>query len=166
MDTYDHRFAFMKDAIAAMRVLWTGESVSYQGKYLSFSDVLCRPAPVQKPHPPVILGGTGPGVKKRVASYGDGWMPIATSPADLAAAKEEIAGLARERGRDPEKLTYSVMTGAPPGIEQAMVEMMPGADLYAAYADAGADRVVISIPTLGRDEALRHLDAVAAAGVR
>jgi len=166
MGTYDHRFAFMKDAIAAMRAVWTGEPASYAGKYVSFDGVLCRPAPVQKPHPPVILGGMGPGVKKRVATYGDGWMPIATSPTDLAAAKKEIAGLARERGRDPEKLTYSLMTGAPPGIEDPMIEMMPGADLYASYADVGADRVVISIPTVGRDEALRHLDAVARAGVR
>jgi hypothetical protein len=47
-----------------------------------------------------------------------------------------------------------------------MVEVLPGADVYAAYADVGADRVVISLPTVGRDEALRHLDAVASAGVR
>lgn len=165
-DAFDHRFAFMKDAVAAMRAVWTGERASYDGKYVSFSDVLCRPAPVQKPHPPVIIGGMGPGVKKRVAAWGDGWMPIATSPADLAASKHEIADLARAAGRDPEKLTYSVMTGAPPGLEQVMLEMMPGPDLYAGYADAGADRVVISIPTLGRDETLRHLDAVATAGVR
>lgn len=165
-DTFEHRFAFMKDAVAAMRLLWTGEPASYEGRYVSFSGALCRPAPVQRPHPPVIIGGMGPGVKKRVATYGDGWMPIATSPADLAAAKREIAAMARERGRDPERITYTVMTGAPPGLERPVLEMMPGADVYAAYADAGADRLVISMPTVPRDAALRHLDAIAAAGVR
>jgi probable F420-dependent oxidoreductase len=165
-DVFDHRFGFMKDAVAAMRRLWTGEPVSYAGRYVSFTDVLCRPAPVQRPHPPVILGGMGPGVRRRVATYGDGWMPIATPPATLAAAMREIADLAREGGRDPDALTYTVMTGAPPGIEDSVVDVMPAADLYASYADVGADRVVISLPTVGRDEALRHLDAVAAAGVR
>jgi probable F420-dependent oxidoreductase len=165
-DTFPHRFGFMKDAVAAMRKLWTGEPVSHEGRYVSFPAVLCRPAPVQKPHPPVILGGMGPGVRTRVATYGDGWMPIATAPADLAAARAEIASLARDRGRDADALTYTVMTGAPPGMEQPMLDMMPGPDVYAAYADAGADRVVISIPTVARDEALRHLDAVAKAGVR
>lgn len=165
-DTFEHRFAYMKDAVAAMRQLWTGEPASYDGKFVSFADVLCRPAPVQKPHPPVIVGGMGPGVRKRVAAWGDGWMPIATSPADLAVARREIADLARTAGRDPEKITYSVMTGAPPGLEAGALDMMPTADLYAAYGEAGADRVVISVPTVGRDEALRHLDAVAKAGVR
>jgi len=165
-DTFEHRFGFMKDAVAAMRLLWTGEPVSHDGKYVSFSDVLCRPAPVQRPHPPVILGGMGPGVKKRVAAYGDGWMPIGTPPAALAKAKGEIAELARAQGRNPDALTYTVMTGAPPGLEEPMVEMMPAADVYASYADIGTDRVVISLPTVGRDEALRHLDAVAKAGVR
>lgn len=165
-DTFAHRFAFMKDAVAAMRRLWTGEPVSYDGPHVSFPEILCRPTPVQKPHPPVILGGMGPGVKKRVATWGDGWMPIATAPADLAAAKHEIADLARAAGRDPGGITYSVMTGAPPGLEQPVLEMMPAADVYAAYAEAGAERLVISIPTVGRDEALRHLDAVARAGVR
>lgn len=165
-DTFEHRFAYMKDAVAAMRQLWTGEPASYDGKFVSFADVLCRPAPVQKPHPPVIVGGMGPGVRKRVAAWGDGWMPIATSPADLAVARREIADRARTAGRDPEKITYSVMTGAPPGLEAGALDMMPAADLYAAYGEAGADRVVISVPTVGRDEALRHLDAVAKAGVR
>jgi hypothetical protein len=105
----------------------------------------------------------GPNVKKRVATYGDGWMPIAISPEQLADARTEIAELARTQGRDPAGITYSVMTGAPPGLEQPSLDMMPGREVYDAYAAAGADRLIISIPTLGRDETLGHLDRVASA---
>jgi alkanesulfonate monooxygenase SsuD/methylene tetrahydromethanopterin reductase-like flavin-dependent oxidoreductase (luciferase family) len=111
----------------------------------------------------VVIGGMGPNVKKRVAAWGDGWMPIGLPPQKITKARAEIAALARERGRDPEGITLTVMTGAPPGLEQAMLELMPARDVYAAYAEAGTDRVVVSIPTLGRDETLRHLDAVTAA---
>jgi probable F420-dependent oxidoreductase len=160
---FPHRFGFMKEAVAAMRALWTGEPVSFSGTWIDFPEVLCRPAPVQRPHPPVVIGGMGPNVKKRVATWGDGWMPIGLPPEKVAKARAEIAELAREQGRDPKGITITVMTGAPPGLEQPMLELMPAADVYAAYAAAGAERVVISVPTLGRDETLRHLDAVASA---
>ena len=158
---FGHRFAYMKESVAAMRALWSGEPASFSGKWIEFSGVLCRPAPVQQPHPPVILGGMGPNVRKRVAAYGDGWMPIASTPAQLAAAKAEIGELATANGRDAAAISYTVMIGAPPGLEQPTLEMLPDRDACAAYAEAGADRLAISIPTLGRDETLRHLDAVA-----
>jgi len=163
---FPHRFAFMREAVAAMRALWSGEPVRFAGKWIDIPEVLCRPAPVQKPHPPVILGGMGPNAKKRVAAWGDGWLPIGTPPDKLAAARKEIDEQARANGRDPAGITLSVMTGAPPGIEDPMLEMMPDRDVYTAYREVGgADRVIISIPTLGHDETLRHLDAVATAGL-
>ena len=160
---FPYRFGYMREAVAAMRQLWTGEPVAFEGKWIKFPKVLCRPAPVQQPHPPVILGGMGPNVRKRVAEWGDGWMPIGLPPAELAAARAEIAELARAKGRDPKRLTFTIMIGSLPGMEEPALEMMPGKDVLAAYADAGADRVVISIPTLGRDGTLAHLDRVAAA---
>jgi probable F420-dependent oxidoreductase len=160
---FSYRFAFMREAVAAMRQLWTGEPVAFAGKHVRFPRVLCRPAPVQKPHPPVIVGGAGPNVRRRVATWADGWMPIAIPPDALSRARAEIAELARAAGRDPGRLSYTVMIGAPPGMEEPMLDMMPGADMLAAYRDAGADRVVVSVPTLGRDDALAHLDRIAAA---
>jgi probable F420-dependent oxidoreductase len=160
---FPYRFGYMREAVTAMRRLWTGEPVSFEGKWIRFPKVLCRPAPAQRPHPPVILGGMGPNVRKRVAEWGDGWMPIALPPAELKVAREEIATLARARGRDAKALTYTVMIGALPGMEEPALEMLPGKDVLAAYAEAGADRVVVSIPTLGREGTLAHLDRVAAA---
>jgi probable F420-dependent oxidoreductase len=160
---FEHRFAFMKEAVAAMRKLWTEERPSFEGRWVRFPPVVCRPKPVQTPHPPVVLGGMGPNAVRRVATWGDGWLPIATPPDEIRAARAEIDRLARTAGRDPSRITITVMIGAPPGLEQPALDMLPARDVVAAYRDAGADGVVVSLPTLARDEALRHLDRVAAA---
>jgi hypothetical protein len=90
-------------------------------------------------------------------------MPIAIPPDAVAEARREIDRLAREGGRDPSRISITVMIGAAPGLETPALDMIPGRDVVAAYADAGADRIVVSLPTLSRDEAYRHLDRVAAA---
>ena len=159
---FPYRFGFMREAVAAMRALWTGEAVAYSGKWVRFPRAVCRPRPVQQPHPPVILGGMGPNVIKRVAAWGDGWMPIAVAPDDFRTARGEIQRQAADHGRDPQRLSFGVMIGAMPGLEAPMLDMMPGRDVLAAYVDAGADRVVVSVPTLGRDDTFRHLDRIAA----
>lgn len=163
---FDYRFAFMREAIAAMRALWSGAPTEFSGKWIRFSAAVCRPRPVQQPHPPVILGGMGPNALKRVAAWGDGWMPIATPPDELRAARAEVDRLASAAGRDPRRISFSVMSGAVPGLEVPALDMMPSRDTFASYADAGADRVMVSIPTLGRDDALRHLDGIASAARR
>ena len=161
---FEHRFAFMREAITAMRKLWTEDAPSFEGRWVRFPPVVCRPRPVQQPHPPVILGGMGPNAIRRVATWGDGWMPIALPPDGVANARRDIDRLAREAGRDPARISLTVMIGAPPGLETPALDMLPDRSVLAAYADAGADRVVVSLPTLQRDEALRHLDVVAASG--
>jgi len=160
---FPYRFGFMREAVAAMRQLWTGEGASFEGKWVRFPPVVCRPQPVQRPHPPVIIGGAGPNVLKRVATWGDGWMPIALPPDGVREARAELGRLAHQQGRDGAELTITVMTGAPPGGDTPALDMVPSRDLLAAYADAGADRVVVSLPTLRADDARAHLDRVAAA---
>jgi probable F420-dependent oxidoreductase len=160
---FPYRFAFMREAVAAMRALWTEDRPAFAGRWIRFPPVVCRPQPVQRPHPPVILGGMGPNATKRVAAWGDGWMPIAIPPDQVTEARGEIDRLARERGRDGRAITITVMIGAPPGLETPALEMLPPRDLLAGYRDAGADRVVVSLPTLGAEEAYRHLDRVAEA---
>ena len=160
---FAYRFAFMREAIAAMRALWTEDRPTFAGKWIRFPEVICRPRPVQRPHPPVIIGGMGPNVVRRVATWGDGWMPIAAPPDDIAAARREIDRLATERGRNPRAISITVMLGAPPGLETPAPDMLPTRDLLARYAESGTDRAVVSLPTLASDDALRHLDRVAAA---
>lgn len=160
---FAYRFAFMREAVAAMRALWTGEPAAFSGKWIHLSAAVCRPRPVQQPHPPVILGGMGPNAIKRVATWGDGWMPIAVPPDALSEARREVDRLASAAGRDPRRISFSVMIGAVPGMELPALDMMPTREILAAYAEAGADRAVVSIPTLGRDDTLRHLDRITAA---
>ena len=148
-----------------MRKLWTEDEPSFEGRWLSFPKVVCRPRPAQQPHPPVIIGGSGPNAIKRVATWGDGWMPIALPPDGVAQARKEIDRLARGADRDPAKIGITVMLGAPPGMEEPALGMLPSRDVLRQYADAGAERVVVSLPTLAREGALRHLDHVAAARV-
>src|SRR5262245_48899182 len=160
---FPYRFAFMREAVAAMRALWADEPVGFEGKWVHFPPAVCRPRPVQRPHPPVILGGMGPNVLQRVASWGDGWMPIGLPPDGVTDARRRLDAFARERGRDPRALSITVMTGAPPGLENPALDMLPERALLAEYAARGTDRVVVSLPTLGADDAYRHLDRVAAA---
>jgi probable F420-dependent oxidoreductase len=159
---FAYRFGFMREAIAAMRKLWTEDAPSFEGRWLSFPNVVCRPRPVQRPHPPVVIGGAGPNAVKRVATWGDGWMPIALPPDGVAQARKDIDRLARAAGRDPAKIGITVMLGAPPGMEAPALGMLPSREILRAYADAGAERVVVSLPTLAREEAFRHLDQLAA----
>jgi alkanesulfonate monooxygenase SsuD/methylene tetrahydromethanopterin reductase-like flavin-dependent oxidoreductase (luciferase family) len=145
-----------------MRTVWAEDGSSFAGKWVSFPPVVCRPKPVQKPGPPVIIGGMGPNVLRRVATWGDGWMPIGLPPDDVAKSRAEIGRLARAAGRDG-KMTITVMIGAPPGMEETALDMLPSTEMLAAYRDAGADRVVVSIPTLPKDATLAHLDRIARA---
>jgi probable F420-dependent oxidoreductase len=160
---FPYRFAYMREAVAAMRALWTEDTPSFEGRWIRFPPVVCRPRPVQRPHPPVILGGHGPNAVRRVATWGDGWLPIALPADAVAEARRTIDAHARAHGRDPRRITISVMLGAPPGLETPALDALPSRDLVRRYEDAGAARVIVSLPTLGADDARRHLDRLAAA---
>src|SRR5438094_709519 len=144
--------------------LWVPEHPLVPARYETrYPPAVCRPTPVQRPHPPVIVGGMGPNAMKRVASWGNGWMPIGLPADEVAGARRTIEQLARARGRDPDRISVSVMIGAPPGLESPALDMMPSQEVLARYAEAGADRIIVSVPTLAADDAHRHLDRIAAA---
>src|SRR5919204_130588 len=82
--------------------------------------------------------------------------------AEVPGARRTIEQLARARGRDPRHISVSVMIGAPPGLESPALDMMPSREMLVSYAEAGADRVIVSVPTLAADDAHRHLDRIVA----
>ena len=106
-------------------------------------------APVQKPHPPIIIGGGFPHAAKRAIAYGDGWMPIG-GRADPLEVLPQFRELAQDAGRDPASLSICVF-GAPSDLE-----------ILKRYRDAGIDRVVLGLPSTSRDEVLPILDRSAA----
>jgi alkanesulfonate monooxygenase SsuD/methylene tetrahydromethanopterin reductase-like flavin-dependent oxidoreductase (luciferase family) len=114
-----------------MKELWTKDEAEFHGHYYDFPPVYSYPKPVQKPHPPVILGGHARNVLQRVVRWGDGWLPNRADPAQIEESRKILDTLAVERGRDPASITISV-SGLP--AER---------DLVQSYLNAGADRVVV-----------------------
>ena len=130
---FDHRWAQTHEAVLAMKELWTKDEAEFHGRYYDFPPVYCYPKPVQKPHPPVLLGGNAPNVLQRVARWGDGWLPTRVSPAQVEEGRKILDTLAVERGRDPASLTISVF-GQPPETDRDQIE---------AFLNAGAERVSV-----------------------
>src|SRR6266550_6595488 len=74
---FTSRFKKMREQIEAMKEIWTKPTAEYHGDLVNFSPMMTWPKPVQKPHPPVIVGGAFPWAARRAVRYGDGWFPIA-----------------------------------------------------------------------------------------
>ena len=85
--------------LRAMRELWTAEAPSFSGKYTQFSGLTFEPKPVQKPHPPIWVGGHSRAALRRTVEIGAAWHPINRPPAELRAGQVEIARLCQARGR-------------------------------------------------------------------
>lgn len=73
---FEARWKILRERLEAMKQIWTCGEASYRGETLSFERIVCDPKPVQKPHPPIHVGGAFPGGMKRALRYGDGWIPL------------------------------------------------------------------------------------------
>ena len=105
---FEERGAVTDEYIRAFKVLWTEDDPHFEGKYISFDDISFLPKPVQKPHPPIWVGGESRPALRRTAELADGWYPLGSNPTFPMGTPEQLnAGLARlaqyaERfGRDP-----------------------------------------------------------------
>ncbi len=104
---YKTRAAMTDDYIKAMKALWTQERPTYHGRFVSFADINFDPKCVQRPHVPLMIGGTGPKARRRVAELGDGWVPNEGSLEEVSAGVQEIKALTRAAGRDAESLRFA-----------------------------------------------------------
>jgi probable F420-dependent oxidoreductase len=111
---FAERGAVTDEYLMACRELWTSDNPRYEGKYVKFADVLFEPKPVQKPHPPIWVGGESGPALRRTARLGDGWYPIGTNPRHrldsmkrFAAGVERLRRLTREAGRDPARIALA-----------------------------------------------------------
>ena len=146
---FAHRWTQTKESILAMKSLWTEVESEYHGNYYDFPPVYSFPRPVQRPHPPVYLGGMARNVFRRVVEWGDGWMPNRVTPDDIKAGRQKLNELASEAGRDPDSISISVF-GQP-----------ADRDLVSSLFAAGADRVMIRVETAERDATFAQLDQIA-----
>jgi probable F420-dependent oxidoreductase len=146
---YPHRWTQTKEAVNAMKQLWTQVKSEYHGKYYDFPPVYSFPRSVQRPHPPVLLGGMAKNVFRRVVEYGDGWLPNRVTPEDVRHGRIELNRLATEASRDPESIQIIVF-----GQEA-------NADLIKQFEESGANGVTIRLPTEGEIETKITLDNLA-----
>jgi len=96
------------EALEALRRLWTEPAVAFSGKYYRFDEITVRPAPLQKPHPPVWVGGRSEGALKRTAKYGQVWAPAFVTPEKFQKGRERLATRCRAEGRDPQTVQSAV----------------------------------------------------------
>jgi probable F420-dependent oxidoreductase len=108
---FDKRGASSNEYIEIFKKCWTQDPVSHHGEFYSFEELRCVPHPVQKPHPPIWIGGHSRPALRRVAKYGDGWQPVgATSasplpPAEFRSLLDELKRLTEAEGRDYDELS-------------------------------------------------------------
>jgi alkanesulfonate monooxygenase SsuD/methylene tetrahydromethanopterin reductase-like flavin-dependent oxidoreductase (luciferase family) len=144
------RWRLLRERVLAMKAIWTQKEASFHGELVRFDRIWSEPKPLQKPHPPVIIGGDGKKTFDRVVEFGDGWMPILrphTNPV------EKIPALRRrleQAGRDPKSAPVSIFF-APPKRE-----------VLDGLAAAGVARAIFGLAPEPRDRILPRLDSLAA----
>ena len=143
---FDHRWTQTREAVAALKELWTKDEAEFHGRYYDFPPVYSYPKPVQKPHPPVLLGGHAPNVLQRVVRWGDGWLPTSTNPGTVEEARRVLDTLGAERGRDPASLTISVF-GQPTETTREEVD---------SFLNAGAAEVSVWPPHCDTEEQMSN----------
>ncbi len=150
---FERRWSQSRESVLAMKELWTTVESEFHGEFYDFPPVYLFPRPVQRPHPPVHLGGDARNVLRRVVEYGDGWMPtMATASVErIRDGRCEIDKLATEAGRDPA------------AIEISAFHHPADRGLIAAMEDAGADRVILELETAGETQTLAQLESFAEA---
>ena len=146
---FEHRWGQTREAILAMKELWTKDEAEFHGRYYDFPAVKCSPKPAHKPHPPVFLGGYASNVFKRVVAWGDGWMPVRVTEEQVKAGRASLDELAEAAGRDPDS------------IQLIVCNINPDKDLVRRYEDAGATRVTIPLPLDSGEGSLSEMDRIA-----
>ena len=142
---FTQRWDVLRERIAALKEIWTKDEASYHGEHVSFDAIWSWPKPVQKPHPPILLGSGSARGRQRVVDWCDGWMPIAGRD-DVLAGIADLRVRADRAGRDPRSISITIF-GATTTAQRI--------DEYRA---AGVERVVFALPPSERDTVLRVLD--------
>jgi len=101
---FAERGARSDEALKVMRALWTETEPRFEGRFFRFSGIKAEPKPLQKPHPPIWIGGNSPATFRRAAEFADAWHPSHRPVEEIAAGARQFKALAKARGRDPKSL--------------------------------------------------------------
>jgi probable F420-dependent oxidoreductase len=146
---YKARYPILREKVLAMKEIWTKDEAQFHGEFVNFDPIWAYPKPVQKPHPPVLIGGESGHTLQRVVDFCDGWFPRGRSPEIILPALKELKTRAAKAGRDMKTITVSVF-GA-----------KPEAGVLDQYAAAGVTRAILRLPSEGRHTILPMLDQFA-----
>jgi probable F420-dependent oxidoreductase len=119
---FARRWTQTREALDVMKGCWTQDISEYHGEFFDFPPIRSFPKPMQKPYPPILIGGMAPKVLERIVAHADGWLPNRITPQELEVKRRELDDLATVAGRDPK------------AIDKQLIQ-----DLH----NAGAERVVI-----------------------
>ncbi len=146
---FKKRWKILREKIEAMKVIWAQEAAEYHGEFVNFDPIWCYPKPMQKPHPPIILGSNTPQGLSRVVNYYDGWLPNARAFQKLPEMLENLWSQATQAGRGKKDISISVL-GAQG--DEAML---------GRCKELGAERAIFFVPPAGRETVLPLLDKYA-----
>ncbi len=146
---YKSRWRLLRERVLAMKEIWTKDEAEFHGEFVNFDPIWAFPKPVQKPHPPILMGGNGATTLDRVAEFCDGWLPITMRSNDLVERIAELNRKAEAAGRDPNSISVTIFAAKP---ERAAIEKLE---------QAGVSRVVFLMPPADRETILPLLDRYA-----
>ena len=148
---FKRRWTQTREHVLAMKALWTEPESHFDGTYVKFPPVWSYPKPVQRPHPPILIGGELEKAAERIAEYGDGWLPryIMADPSGIEAGRQRIAARMRERGRNPDRLDVTLF-----GCK-------PDREIMRRFHDAGVTRILFVLMPEAPDAAVRRLEDLA-----
>ena len=140
------RFKKMGEQVRAMKEIWTKDEPRFHGEHVHFDPLWSWPKPVQKPGPPILLGGESGHTLQRVVDYCEGWFPRGRAADKIIPGLKDLEQRAAKAGRDMKTISVSVFGAAP---DAATLE---------SYRKAGITRAILRLPSEGRDTILPMLD--------
>ncbi|MGU3585777.1 LLM class F420-dependent oxidoreductase [Rhodococcus sp. C26F] len=157
-----NRFGLFRERIEAMTAIWNHDEASFHGKLVNFDSLWSWPKPVQQPRPPVLIGGNGPSILRRVVAYGDGWMPFRDGTKqvddDLSGEPEDFEDSLAHRIGELRVLAKDAGRGVLP---VTLFNACPHPAALNRYRSIGIDRVVFWLPTADHGTTLATVKALA-----
>jgi probable F420-dependent oxidoreductase len=144
------------EALKVLKELWTSDHPRFAGEFFRFDDLGFAPKPVQKPHPPIWVGGNSPGAFRRVVTLGDGWHATSQTPEQLQEALGRLGAIADAARRPMKSLELSIRVS----LKQGAISRQALVDQLAAYKRLGLTHAVLDFRRDTIAEMLAILDLV------
>lgn len=166
MADYENRGAITDEYIKIYQDLCTSEISSFSGKYYQYENLIMSPKPIQKPYPPIWIGGNGTVALRRAANLGDGWQPISITPEDLKSKTTTLRSNLSALGRKPESVIISPRIFFSVDDDPPMASHVPSIhgttdkiiDMMKRYEEAGADHILMSPRGATREKTVEYVD--------